>query len=44
MWNDCLLEVQNPTEGQLIYMRDIYSDEVLTNYMVKDGKENLILI
>lgn len=35
MWNDCLLEVQNPTEGQLIYMRDIYSDKVLTNYMVK---------
>lgn len=35
MWNDCLLEVQNPTEGQLIYMKDIYSKEVLINYMVR---------
>ena len=35
MWNDCLLEVQNPTEGQLIYMRDIYSKEILIDYMVR---------
>ena len=34
MWNDCLLEVKNPTDGQLIYMRDLYSKEVLINYMV----------
>lgn len=34
MWNDCLLEVKNPTDGQLIYMKDIYSEEVLINYMV----------
>lgn len=35
MWNDCLLEVQNPTDGQLIYMKDIYSEETLINYMVR---------
>ena len=35
MWNYCLLEVENPTDGQLIYMKDIYSEEVLINYMVR---------
>ena len=28
-----LLELQNPTDGQLIYMRDLYTDEVLINFM-----------
>lgn len=35
MFNDCLLEVQNPTEGQLIYMKGIYSKEILIDYMVR---------
>ena len=24
-WNDCLLEVENPTDNQLIYMKDLYN-------------------
>ena len=28
-----LLDLKNPTDGQLIYMRDLYTDEVLINYM-----------
>ena len=30
---DCLLEVQNPTEGQLIYMKGIYPKDILIDYM-----------
>ena len=33
MFNDCLLEVQNPTEGQLIYMKGLYSEDILIDYM-----------
>lgn len=29
-----LLDLKNPTVGQLMYMRDLYTDEVLINYMV----------
>ena len=28
-----LLDLQNPTDGQLIYMRGLYSTETLINYM-----------
>lgn len=35
MLNDCLLEVQNPTDGQLIYMKGIYSKDILIDYMVR---------
>ena len=28
-----LLDLKNPTVGQLMYMRDLYTDEVLINYM-----------
>lgn len=42
MWNDCLLEVKNPTEGQLLYMKDLYNKDTLINYMVWrwEGKFN----
>lgn len=32
-WNKGLLEVLNPTEGQFLYMRDLFSKERLTEYM-----------
>lgn len=34
-WNNDLLEVMNPTDGQLIYMKDLYSKETLIKYMRK---------
>ena len=34
-WNDCLLEVENPTDNQLIYMKDLYNKETLIRYMRK---------
>ena len=34
-WNNDLLEVKNPTDGQLMYMKDLYSKETLINYMRK---------
>ena len=34
-WNYCLLEVENPTDNQLIYMRDLYDKETLKRYMRK---------
>lgn len=42
MWNISLLEVKNPTDGQLIYMKDLYKEETLIDYMVWrwEGKFN----
>ena len=34
MWYNSLLEVENPTDGQLIYMKDLYKKETLIEYMV----------
>ena len=34
-WNDCLLEVENPTDNPLIYMKDLYNKETLIRYMRK---------
>ena len=36
-----LLELQNPTDGQLIYMRDLYTDEVLINFMAAKWARHL---
>ena len=32
-WNDCLLEVENPTDNQLLYLKDLYNKETLIEYM-----------
>ena len=34
-WNDCLLEVENPTDNQLLYLKDLYSKDILIKYMRK---------
>ena len=34
-WNDCLLEVENPTDNQLLYLKDLYNKETLIRYMRK---------
>ena len=34
-WNDCLLEVENPTDNQLLYLKDLYDKETLIRYMRK---------
>ena len=33
--NDCLLEVENPTDNQLLYLKDLYNKETLIRYMRK---------
>ena len=35
MWYNSLLEVENPTDGQLIYMRDTFKEKTLIEYMVR---------
>ena len=35
MWYNSLLEVKNPTDGQLIYMRDTFKEKTLIEYMVR---------
>ena len=35
MWYNSLLDVENPTDGQLIYMRDIFKEKTLIEYMVR---------
>lgn len=36
-----LLELQNPTDAQLIYMRDYYSKETLISYMAAKWAKHL---
>lgn len=33
-WNYCLLEVENPTDNQLVYMKDLYSKEILIEWLL----------
>lgn len=35
MWYNSLLDVENPTDGQLIYMRDMFKEKTLIEYMVR---------
>lgn len=35
MWYNSLLEVENPTDGQLIYMKDTFKEKTLIEYMVR---------
>ena len=35
MWYNSLLEVENPTDGQLIYMRDTFKEKTLIEYMTR---------